>query len=175
METDDDGGTSYAQRVGARLRSVRKQKGLSLQDVEASSAHEFKASVLGAYERGERAISVPRLQRLALFYDVPADRLLPDDGEGTVVDLRDGAATSVPPDALATPTCIDIQRLQEIADPSLAALQRFVTMIQLERQDYNGRILTLRRDDVRALACLVDESPEGLRRRLDELGLRAAV
>jgi transcriptional regulator with XRE-family HTH domain len=51
--------------VGERLRSIRRQKGLSLHDVEARSGHEFKASVLGAYERGERAISVPRLIRLA--------------------------------------------------------------------------------------------------------------
>src|SRR5438045_4713752 len=74
---------NYAQRVGERLRSVRKQKRLSLQAVEASSRQEFKASVLGAYERGERAISVPRLQRLARFYRVPVDQLLPgDDGPG---------------------------------------------------------------------------------------------
>ena len=63
LEAERDGG--YATKVGARLRSIRRQKHLSLQDVEASSKHEFKASVLGAYERGERAISVPRLQRLA--------------------------------------------------------------------------------------------------------------
>ena len=35
----------------------------------ATSTEEFKASVLGAYERGERAISVPRLERLAKFYN----------------------------------------------------------------------------------------------------------
>ena len=35
--------------------------------------------MLGAYERGERAISVPRLQRLARFYNVPVDQLLPAD------------------------------------------------------------------------------------------------
>ena len=52
-------------RVGERLRAIRRQKGLSLHDVEARSTLEFKASVLGAYERGERAISVPRLLRLA--------------------------------------------------------------------------------------------------------------
>ena len=35
--------------------------------------------MLGAYERGERAISVPRLERLAKFYNVPVDQLLPRD------------------------------------------------------------------------------------------------
>ena len=56
---------TYNEAVGRRLRSIRKQKGLSLQDVEANSGQEFKASVLGAYERGERSLSLPRLQRLA--------------------------------------------------------------------------------------------------------------
>src|SRR5438270_13304758 len=72
---------TYARRVGQRLRAIRRQKGLSLQDVEAMSGHEFKASVLGAYERGERIISVPRLQRLAGYYDVPVDQLLPPNGD----------------------------------------------------------------------------------------------
>src|SRR6476620_2045000 len=71
--------TSYSRKVGDRLRAIRRQKRLSLQDVEAASAQEFKASVLGAYERGERAISVPRLERLARFYSVPVDQLLPRD------------------------------------------------------------------------------------------------
>ena len=79
IEVERDSG--YAAKVGARLRAIRRQKRLSLQDVEAASEHEFKASVLGAYERGERAISVPRLQRLARFYRVPVDQLLPSDDE----------------------------------------------------------------------------------------------
>src|SRR3954471_17229714 len=72
-------GTPYGRKVGERLRAIRRQKRLSLQAVEASSQQEFKASVLGAYERGERSISVPRLQRLAAFYAVPVDQLLPRD------------------------------------------------------------------------------------------------
>ena len=77
-EFDDDVTSSpYSRKVGERLRVIRRQKRLSLQEVEASSNEEFKASVLGAYERGERAISVPRLERLAKFYNVPVDQLLP--------------------------------------------------------------------------------------------------
>jgi hypothetical protein len=32
---------TYAKRVGQRLRAIRRQKGLSLQEVEAASGHEF--------------------------------------------------------------------------------------------------------------------------------------
>src|SRR5271167_1352549 len=78
-EQEEAARIAYARAVGARLRAMRKQMRLSLQAVEAMSEQEFKASVLGAYERGERAISVPRLQRLARLYDVPVDQLLPPD------------------------------------------------------------------------------------------------
>ncbi len=78
-EQEEAARVAYARAVGSRLRAMRKQMRLSLQAVEAMSDQEFKASVLGAYERGERAISVPRLQRLAKLYDVPVDQLLPND------------------------------------------------------------------------------------------------
>ena len=78
-EQEEAARVAYARAVGSRLRAMRKQMRLSLQAVEAMSEQEFKASVLGAYERGERAISVPRLQRLAKLYDVPVDQLLPND------------------------------------------------------------------------------------------------
>ncbi len=73
---------SYNEAVGQRLRSIRKQRGLSLQDVEEISSREFKASVLGAYERGERALSLPRLQRLAAFFNVSPGNLLPQEETG---------------------------------------------------------------------------------------------
>ena len=73
----DDMPLSYARAVGDRLRNLRRQQSLSLLAVEEASGREFKASVLGAYERGERIISVLRLQRLAQLYGVPVDQLLP--------------------------------------------------------------------------------------------------
>ena len=76
-ESLSDAEATYGKLVGNRLRTIRRQKRMSLQDVEAESGQEFKASVLGAYERGERAISIPRLQRLAAFYSVPVNQLLP--------------------------------------------------------------------------------------------------
>ncbi len=164
--------TAYGRRVGERLRSIRRQKRLSLQDVEANSAQEFKASVLGAYERGERAISVPRLQRLARFYNVPVDQLLPaDEGpdfdHSQVIDLTDRRAERVP-DKLA----IDLTRLDEIRGPDAEMLARYLSMIQVQRQDFNGRVLTVRADDVRAIACILDVEADQATRRLEDLGLR---
>ena len=63
--------------VGQRLRTARKQRGWSLGEVEAHTDGEFKASVVGAYERGERAISAQRLVRLADAYRINPAELLP--------------------------------------------------------------------------------------------------
>jgi transcriptional regulator with XRE-family HTH domain len=163
LEIDD----GYGRRVGERLRTIRRQKGLSLQDVEAGSSQEFKASVLGAYERGERAISVPRLHRLAAFYNVPADQLLPrDDADPRVVDL-----TENPGSAITGAVTIDLVRLRELDVPGADLLLRYLSMIQVQRQDFNGRMLTIRRDDVRAIACILDTNVETTLARLESLGL----
>jgi transcriptional regulator with XRE-family HTH domain len=160
--------TGYGRKVGERLRAIRRQKGLSLQDVESGSQQEFKASVLGAYERGERAISVPRLQRLARFYAVPVDQLLPredPDGRGDVVDL-----TETSHDAHRA-VAIDLTRLRDLESPTSQMLVRYLQMIQVQRQDFNGRVLTVRRDDLRAIACILDTSLDQAVDRLDALGL----
>jgi transcriptional regulator with XRE-family HTH domain len=165
--------TNYAVRVGERLRNVRKQQRLSLQAVEAASDQEFKASVLGAYERGERAISVPRLQRLAKFYNVPVDQLLPRDSGpesswSREVDARDGRGGR-PEDDRVT---IDLTRLESTPAPEKDLLSRYLGMIQVQRQDFNGRVLTIRHDDLRAIACLFETGLDSMRHRLTELGLR---
>ncbi len=157
---------SYSRKVGERLRSIRRQKRLSLQEVEAVSDQEFKASVLGAYERGERAISVPRLQRLARFYNVPVDQLLPsDDSPG----FEDSRVSSSP--AYDTAITIDLRRLETLTGPEGDLLTRYLSMIQVQRQDFNGRVLTIRRDDLRAIACLLGVNVEGAPGRLEDLGL----
>jgi transcriptional regulator with XRE-family HTH domain len=173
LESDEAEDLGYAVKVGSRLRAIRKQKRLSLQDVEASSDQEFKASVLGAYERGERAISVPRLQRLARFYAVPVDQLLPRDdevGPDAVIDLDSGTVTR--PGSDESKVIIDLHRLQQLGSSDAQALTRYLGYIQVQRGDFNGRMLTVRRDDLRAIACLLDVNPDACRSKLDELGLR---
>ena len=174
FEGDAEQQGAYAIKVGSRLRAIRRQKHLSLQDVEASSEHEFKASVLGAYERGERAISVPRLQRLARFYRVPVDQLLPgDSGPGfgprpgdseVVIDLTEAARDD-------RPITIDLTAIEGVTGEEGHMLARYLRMIQVQRGDYNGKMLTIRRDDLRAIACILDVSPDQAAGRLRELNL----
>ena len=154
---------TYSLRVGERLRAVRKELRLSLQAVEANSNQEFKASVLGAYERGERAISVLRLQRLAAFYGVAVDRLLPpahevshEDSDGsTVIDLR---TLSGDPE--------ELPRLAAAGSSDLIA--RYVSIIRARRAE-PGRPMRLRAEDLQVLAALLSLTADEVRRRVDEL------
>jgi len=180
-DRDADATGSYAEKVGTRLRAIRRQKRLSLQDVEAASSQEFKASVLGAYERGERAISVPRLQRLARFYRVPVDQLLPGDdgpdfgprpGDGSlVIDLtqpRSWARTE------ERSVKIDLAAIERLEGTDAEMLTRYLRLIQVQRGDFNGRVLTVRHDDLRAIACILDVTPDLAVGRLDGLGVMFA-
>ena len=68
--------TSVTLEVGRRLRSLRKARHMSLDDVERQSQGRWSASAIGAYERGFRTLSLPRLHELAEFYDVSVSVLL---------------------------------------------------------------------------------------------------
>jgi len=156
---------TYAEQVGERLRNVRLQKELSLHDVEVRSSSEFKASVLGAYERGERGISVNRLQRLANFYLVPVDSLLPRLGP---------EPTGATAWALARPDeglCVYLEALNDREEQEARVLGQLVSVLQMQRGDFNGKMLTIRSDDVRVLAAVLDRSPRELVERFAELGL----
>lgn len=134
----------YNERVGERLRSIRRQRAMSLQDVHRATGGEFKAAVLGAYERGERSVSVPRLHRLAVCYGVPINQLLPVDD---VAQIQTSGATSV---------TIDLSRIEELDQSIFTVIDRFLRNIQVQRQDFNGKVLTIRASDVVVLSLLLD-------------------
>ncbi|HEX2027868.1 MAG TPA: transcriptional regulator [Nitriliruptorales bacterium] len=155
----------YQRRLGERLRAIRNQQGLTLQQVEERSGGHWKAVVVGAYERGDRAISAAKLADLASFYGVPIGELLPEPARPEVVDDTAGGDVKV---------IVDLTRLEEEVTPDLAPVSRYVSNIQLQRGDYNGRVLTLRGDDVRALAVVLGISVDELVERLREKAVLAA-
>ena len=163
--------------VGEVLRAVRRRKRLSLHAVEQATGQEFKASVLGAYERGDRAISVPRLQRLARFYNVTVDQLLPREGpvaNEPAIDLVSAEQASPTGGTGApAPLAIDLTKLDSLPAPERDVLGRYARMIQSRRQGFDGSALTIRAEDLQTIACLLEVSTESLPRRLDELGVRA--
>ena len=154
----------FTRLVGERLRRIRQQKQWSLSEVEAKSDSEFKASVLGAYERGERAISVPRLERLARFYGVSIDQLLPRD-------VQHGNDAGTVADGAPKKLRIDVAKLSTMAGQHFEMLERFLRMIQVQRQDFNGKVITVRAHDTRAIAVMLDVPVDSVGDKLGELGL----
>lgn len=66
----------FIEDVGDRLRKVRKDHGFSLMDVQLKSRGEYKAVVVGSYERGDRTPSIARLHSLCEWYRVPITAVL---------------------------------------------------------------------------------------------------
>jgi transcriptional regulator with XRE-family HTH domain len=146
--------SDYAKSLGARLRAIRTQQGLSLHGVEEKSRGRWKAVVVGSYERGDRAVTVQRLAELADFYGVPISELLPDAATAA-------AATEPPPKLI-----LDLEKLQRVPAERAAPLARYTATIQSQRGDYNGRVLSIRQEDLRSLAVIYDETPSQLTEQL---------
>lgn len=125
--------------LGRRLRAARRHKALSLTEVETLSAGEFKASVLGAYERGERALSVQRLARLSALYGIPAHQLVP---AGEAEEPEGGEV-------------IDLDRVAAGEDTGI--VDRFLASIHLMRRA-EPTDLAVRRSDMAILATMLGDS-----------------
>jgi transcriptional regulator with XRE-family HTH domain len=159
-EAPDD--REYARALGSRLRAVRSQQRLSLHGVERKSGGKWKAVVVGSYERGDRAVSVARLAELAEFYGVPISELLPTE---------DGVATSRA--EASGKIVLDLQRMQGVPAEDAAPLIRYAQSIQRQRGDYGNKVLSIRGEDLRALALMFDTSLEQLTEKLVNWGVLA--
>ncbi len=147
---------SYSREVGERLRQIRIDRGWSLQEVERASGGRWKAAVIGSYERGDRNISATRLLELAEFYGVrPAD-VLPGE--------------SAPQRGFGTTIVLDLRRLEALG-PRYAPLRRYLETIQIQRGDFNRRVLSVRSEDLRALAVIHESTPENLVEELRREGV----
>lgn len=159
--------SDYQGRLGQRLRDIRTQQNMTLQQVEEASGGKWKAVVIGAYERGDRAISAAKLADLASFYGVPVSELLPEPETGPSA----GANAS-----REEPLMLDLTRLGSVdANSYLRPISRYANTIQRQRGDYNGRVLTLRNDDVRALSVVFGVSIDELVERLSSEGVVATA
>lgn len=152
-----------AAEVGQRLRAVRQTAGMPLAEVQQLSEGEFKASVLAAYERGERWISVPRLSRLAHVYKVPLSELLP----GTVAVQGRSVADRAPrPGDLVVDTAV----LDRANGAEAVRLRQFCRLITNQRgAEPSDGLLRLRRCDLAAIATILGVASDEVAWALDNL------
>jgi len=152
--------TLTATDISAKLRSLRRARGWSLNDVEVMSKGELKAVVLGSYERGSRTLSVKRILQIAKLYGVPASQLFTDKSSyespietRRMLDLR------------------TISRRAQIESPSrerFILMTRFIRSILESRQDWNGEVLSIRNEDCRVLSLILNIERAELIRWLDD-------
>ena len=113
-------------RVGEKLRGIREALGWTLHDVQYLSGAEFKASALGAYERGDRSLSVDRLLRLSALYGADAASVLsaePETGPQPDIDLIAAHKDDLEIAGTNSPTIV-----------ALAALERFSSYVRGKRR-----------------------------------------
>jgi hypothetical protein len=94
---------------------------------------------------------------------VPTEQLLPR------------VETGVEPTAVTSPNrerlSIDLSKLVQLSGLPFEMLARYLRLIQVQRQDFNGRVITVRGDDTRAIAAMLDVPVEQVRDRLAALDL----
>jgi transcriptional regulator with XRE-family HTH domain len=128
--------------IGASLRSIRRQRKLTLREVERESSGEWKAVVVGSYERGDRALTLKRAVGLASFYGVPLDQLL-----GLHSQTRSSQAERI---------TFNLSEIRRIGDGLPEGILRYLQEICRLRSDWNGSVLTLRSDDLTALGVILN-------------------
>ena len=122
-----------------RLRIIRKSKGWSLQDVERNSNGKWKAVVIGSYERSDRSISLRKAISLMEFYQVPISELFPE----------------ISPEAEARSISINLAKLAVDQSSNSESLRKFTKSIGDRRKDWNGKLLTIRANDLQFLTLLL--------------------
>lgn len=130
----------FNRHIGEKLRLARRMRDLSLQDVARLSEGEFKSSVLGAYERGERSLSVQRLTRLAELLEVPVTVLIPGPSESFRRTVQ-----------------LDLAAAEQLDQQQAEVMERFLKTIQVMRKGNPSNELAVRSSDIEVLASIIQD------------------
>lgn len=157
IERDSNERELIEQECAQKLRLLRRKRGLTLEECELLSGGRFKAVVLGSYERGTRAISLARLSHLADFYEVSIDYFLSSG-------IRND---SLPPKGRWV---FDLRRLRQAKSSTFPInfLTHALGEIAIERSDWEGELLSLRRDDSKIFEVLFGEKRQDILQQLQE-------
>lgn len=151
----------YAELVGEKLRRLRQDRSLSLQEVCERSGGSFVVSTLSAYERGKRSLSLERLYELASIYGQSPMSILDieDDPEFQRTLTRNG------------PLRIRLDSLERLAPEERQPLEKYLEFLRQLRNDPAQEMLTIRKDDLTYLSGLYGVRPQALKDYLENEGI----
>lgn len=157
----EDQDKQYAEQVGDKLRRIRQERGLSLQEVCERSGGAFVVSTLSAYERGKRSLSLERLSELAAIYGQSPTSILDLDSD---TSLRRSTTRG-------TPLRIDLISLDKLTPEERRPLESYLAFLRDLRNDPGREVLTIRKDDLAYLSSLYGVRPQTLKDYLENEGV----
>ena len=151
----------YAELVGEKLRRMRQDRGLSLQEVCGRSGGSFVVSTLSAYERGKRSLSLERLCELADIYGQTPMSILDIDASS---DLQRSVTSN-------GPLRIRLDYLERLEPEERRPLETYLAFLRELRNDPAREMLTIRKEDLAYLSALYGVRPQALKDYLEKEGI----
>ena len=132
-------------QIRGKIRQLRREKGLTLLECEILSRRRIRAVVLGAYERGDRSMSLKKVIEIAELFGVPLAHLITSDLQPE--QSRIAGSRHI----------YDLRTLRALApSEQKILLSRYLSRIAEQRGDWAGEVISIRQADVEAIARLVD-------------------
>ena len=100
---------------------------------------------------------------MARFYDAPVDFFL-------VEKEKKSKGTWTPRGQIQ----INLEALQSLSKREKGPLLEYLELIRFQRGDFNEKVISIREEDLRAIACLYHTTPASLSDKWSEIGLIAA-
>jgi transcriptional regulator with XRE-family HTH domain len=154
-----------SERIRIRIRQLRRERGLTLRDFEEKSGGKIRAIVMGAYERGDRSMSLGKLIEISKVFGIELSHLIgsaeltQSSGTSSSGTSSSGTLSSATPSS-ATPSSryiFDLRVLNSLDDsPQKVILLRYLSRIAEQRGDWGGEVISLRQSDIESLSKVID-------------------
>jgi transcriptional regulator with XRE-family HTH domain len=144
-----------SERIRIRIRQLRRERGLTLRDFEEKSGGRIRAIVMGAYERGDRSMSLGKLIEISKVFGIELSHLI-----GSAELTQSSGTQSSGTQSSATPSSryiFDLRVLNSLDDsPQKAILLRYLSRVAEQRGDWGGEVISLRQSDIESLSKVID-------------------
>jgi len=144
-----------SERIRIRIRQLRRERGLTLRDFEEKSGGRIRAIVMGAYERGDRSMSLGKLIEISKVFGIELSHLI-----GSAELTQSSGTQSSGTQSSGTPSSryiFDLRVLNSLDDsPQKVILLRYLSRIAEQRGDWAGEVISLRQSDIESLSKVID-------------------